>query len=391
VFIVAVLWAAFFAANFNIAMMIPLLPFIERDIGLTSAQAGWTLAAFPITALIGNLALGPFIDRFGRKRFIVLGSAVSTVVFLGTAASHSAAGIIAGRAACGLFMPMLGASTFAAIADYFPPADRARVAGYVTAGAPIAFLCSMSIGVLLGGLFAWQLPLLLLASWTAILACCASRLPPTPRDALASEPVSARSYQDRLLSLSLDPGTRLLLLTYFCWAAAIFVFMGLYPSWVVQRGLAGHGIGPIGTMLLLGETGGLLGALLSGRLARAFRHPLHCCALAAIIAALVVATVPYGAGHMAYQALAYGVFAFVRDLMLALLLGGAMLLVHASQRGSLNAILNAIYQTGATLGGLASAWLYALRPDFTADALLAGLLFAGAAALLWTIPRLTAR
>jgi hypothetical protein len=138
----------------------------------------------------------------------------------------------------------------------------------------------------------------------------------------------------------------------------------------------------------VGEIGGLFGAVHSSRLARQFRHPLTCCALAAFAASAVVAAVPYGVDALAFQAAAYGVFAFVRDLMLALLLGGAMLLVPAARRGSLNAVLNAIYQTGATLGGLASAWLYALRPDFTGDALLAGLLFAAAGFMLWTVPRL---
>ncbi len=38
-FIIAVLWTAFFVINFNIAMMIPLLPFIQRDIGLSPSEA----------------------------------------------------------------------------------------------------------------------------------------------------------------------------------------------------------------------------------------------------------------------------------------------------------------------------------------------------------------
>ena len=42
-FIIAVLWTAFFVINFNIAMMIPLLPFIQRDIGLSAAEAGMVL------------------------------------------------------------------------------------------------------------------------------------------------------------------------------------------------------------------------------------------------------------------------------------------------------------------------------------------------------------
>jgi predicted MFS family arabinose efflux permease len=387
-FVVSILWTAFFLINFNIAMMIPLLPFIQRDIGLSPAQAGLVLAAFPVSALASNLVLGPFIDRFGRKRFIVTGAAACAAIFVLTAASRSASLIAVARVATGVFMPMVGASVFAALADYVPAKDHARVAGYVTTAAPVAFLCAMSMGVLLGGLLAWQLPLIAIAVVALGLAACASTLAPTPVEALARGSVTAATYRRRLLSLSLDAGTRLLLSGYFCWSAAVFVFLGLYPSWVVQHSLADRGAGMIGTMLLLGEIGGLLGALLSGRLAAFFWHPLGLCAVAAMGAATMVLIVPFGAGLLSFQAVAYGIFAFGRDLMLALMLGGAMLLVSAAQRGSLNAVLNAIYQTGATVGGMASAWLYALRPDFTANALIAGGLFVASGLMLWGITRI---
>ena len=55
--VLVVLWLAFFVINFNIAMMIPLLPFIQRDIGLTPGQAGLVLAAFPVSALVINLVV----------------------------------------------------------------------------------------------------------------------------------------------------------------------------------------------------------------------------------------------------------------------------------------------------------------------------------------------
>jgi predicted MFS family arabinose efflux permease len=387
-FVVAVLWTAFFVINFNIAMMIPLLPFIQRQIGLTPAEAGMVLAAFPVVALISNLALGPLIDRYGRKRFIVAGGTACAALLLLTAASRSAVPIALFRAATGLFMPMIGASVFAAIADYIPAPDRARIAGYVTSAAPIAFLFSISMGVVLGGLLTWQLPLILFAAICLALAASASALPPTSPDALSSAPISVRTYRERLLSLSLDAGTRLLLLAYFCWSAGMYIFLGLYPSWLVQHGLADEGAGAIGLMLFVGEIGGLFGALLSGRLAQRFRHPLTLCAMASLGIALIVLAVPFGIALPVFQALAYGIFAFGRDLMLALILGGAMLLVVASQRGSLNATLNAVYQSGATLGGLASAWLYGFRADFTANAIVASAVFAASALMLWSITRI---
>ena len=387
-FVTIVLWTAFFVINFNIAMMIPLLPFIERDIGISASETGMVLAAFPIVALISNLALGPLIDRYGRKRFIVIGAAACAGLLLLTAAARGAVPIALGRAATGLFMPMIGASVFAAIADYVPSPDRSRIAGYVTSAAPIAFLFSISMGVLLGGLLSWQVPLVLLAAVCLALAVLASALPPTDPDALSSAPISGRTYRERLLSLSLDAGTRLLLLSYFCWSAGMYVFLGLYPSWLVQHGLAGESVGVVGVMLLFGEIGGLLGALLSGRLALLFRHPLTFCAIASLGIAVIVLAIPLGTALPVFQALAYGLFAFGRDVMLALMLGGAMLLVSASQRGSLNALLNAVYQTGASMGGLASAWLYAFRPDFTANAVVSSMVFAASALMLWSITKI---
>lgn len=130
--VVSVLWAAFFLVNFNIAMMIPLLPFIREEIHLSPTEAGLMLAAFSLAALVTNLALGPFTDHYGRRRFLVAGALGAATVLLLTAASRSAVPIILGRVATGFFMPMVGASIFAARADYVP--------------APVTFLAAMSMG-----------------------------------------------------------------------------------------------------------------------------------------------------------------------------------------------------------------------------------------------------
>jgi hypothetical protein len=121
---------------------------------------------------------------------------------------------------------------------------------------------------------AWQLPLIILAVVCLLLALGASTLAPAGPVALAWGPVSSRTFWDWLLSLSLDASTGLLLPSYFCWTAAVVTFMGLYSSWVIQHGLATHSVGMIGTMLRIGEIGGLFGAFLSGRLSLQFRHPL---------------------------------------------------------------------------------------------------------------------
>ena len=62
-----------------------------------------------------------------------------------------------------------------------------------------------------------------------------------------------------------------------------------------------------------------------------------------------------------------------------------MLLIPASQRGSLNAVLNAIYQTGATAGALIGAWLYGMRSTFMLNASVSGCLFVICGFSIWLI------
>ncbi len=381
-FVIFVLWLAFFIINFNVAMIIPLLPYIQDQYHLTPIETGWLLAAFPIAALLSNLIIGPYIDRYGRKRFIIIGAISCIFSLLLTATARSVGLIIFSRAATGVFMPMIGASIFAALADYVPLENRMRASGYIASGAPVAFLFSMTLGVVSGGLSSWRLPVTLLAILCGTLATSMAVLPAPDPAALSKSRVTLETYRYRLMTQSVDMRTRLLFASYFCWAIGVYTFLGLYPSWLIQHALRMDRVGTVGTVVFAGEIGGLFGAVYSGRLAERFKNPLNLCAIAAVAIAIAVSTMPFVKGLAFYQGIAYGVFAFGRDLMLALILGDAMRFVSAAQRGGLNASLNAIYQTGGAIGGFASARLYGISPSFIANTLVACTAFIAASAML---------
>jgi len=208
-------------------------------------------------------------------------------------------------------------------------------------------------------------------------------LPATDHNEISNVSITATTYIDRLLSFSLSRDTRALLLSYFCFSAAALIFLGLYPTWVIADGLAGVGTRAVGTLLFLGGLGGLSGALLSGWLAKFFRHPLELCAVAAFATGIATLVIPLITGGVALQTAGYGVFSFGRALMLSLIVSCAMGLVPAIERGSLNATLNAIFQTASAIGGVASAWFYKLYPDFVANSVASAALFAIAGILLW--------
>jgi hypothetical protein len=58
-FVIIVLWTAFFVINFNVMLMIPLLPFIEQEAGLSASEADWCLPPFPPSLSSAILRSGP--------------------------------------------------------------------------------------------------------------------------------------------------------------------------------------------------------------------------------------------------------------------------------------------------------------------------------------------
>ncbi len=62
--------------------------------------------------------------------------------------------------------------------------------------------------------------------------------------------------------------------------------------------------------------------------------------------------------------------------------GSAMGLISAAERGNPNVTVNAIYQSGASPGAVASAWFYGGDTVFIANAAATALLFLGAGAAL---------
>lgn len=381
-FITGVLWTAYFVVAFNLAMMISLLPFIQKDFHLSTVQTGLLLAVFPVVALLSNLVLGPLLDKYGRKRFIVIGASGCSVILVLTASASDTSSLLISRAATGVFMPMIGASVFSAIADYVPESNRTRVAGYVTSAAPLALLCSLSTGVLLGGLWSWKAPIFALSATSCILACLAMTLPTTKPDLLAHASISISVYRERLSSLYTDSIMRPLLFSYFFWSLSVYIFLGLYPTWLVHTGLSGENLSTTAAILFFGEMGGLVGALLCGKITSWCNSPLRLCVITSIGLALLIPTTPLTRDSSIAQALTYTLFAFGRDLMLALILSTAMQMVSSAKRGSLNAMLNVVYQTGATVGGIASAWLFSFNSDFFANSLTAAIIFIISAALL---------
>ena len=160
-----------------------LLPLHLRRLGATDGQLGLTMACYSATAMVVQPVVGAWVDRGGRRAFLVTGATLTSGVALLFAATPDALGLFPLlRALQGVAFSVFFIANFTIVVDLVPPDRRGEALGIFG----ISGLVSGAVGPVLGellvqaagfrGLFlaAAVLPLLA-AGITARL-----RLPPEP-------------------------------------------------------------------------------------------------------------------------------------------------------------------------------------------------------------------
>ncbi len=137
-------------AFFDLAMWltaVPLIPFWERDLGLSHTQSGLVLGAYGIAVLLLSLPAGHLADRIGARRLTI----GATLLFAATAPLYAFASsfeeLLALRLVNGLFSAVSWTAGLAWLVASVPGAYRGRTLAIVNATASGASL----VGPLIGG------------------------------------------------------------------------------------------------------------------------------------------------------------------------------------------------------------------------------------------------
>src|SRR6266478_9103189 len=176
-----VLAAIQFTSVLDFLIILPLGPQYMRVFHIGTAQFGWIVSAYAISAGISGIAAGFFLDRFDRKRALLglyLGFTVGTL-FCALAPTYHL--LVAARAVAGAFGGVVGALILAIVGDVIPEQRRGAAMGLVMSSFSVASIVGVPIGLLLASHINWHVPFCVLAGLSLVILGATAQVMPSLR------------------------------------------------------------------------------------------------------------------------------------------------------------------------------------------------------------------
>ena len=146
IFLIFILGIIAAIGPFTIDMYLPGFQRIADDLGTTEREVTFTLTSYFTGIAAGQLVYGPIVDKYGRKKPLLIGLSIYIIAAILIAVSSSVHFMIGFR-----FVQALGAcagivASTAIITDVYPPAYRARAFSSIALVMGVAPLIAPAIG-----------------------------------------------------------------------------------------------------------------------------------------------------------------------------------------------------------------------------------------------------
>jgi len=150
-------------------IMMPLGPQLMRELHIGPGHFSALVAAYTISSGVVGLLTAPFIDRFDRRKVLLLAYAGFTTGTLACALSQNATTLLAARALSGAFGGLSTAMVMAIIGDVVPAERRAAGVGIVMTAFSVAAALGIPFGLQLAQHLRWEAPFFLLAGIAGVM------------------------------------------------------------------------------------------------------------------------------------------------------------------------------------------------------------------------------
>ncbi|MBB1594221.1 CynX/NimT family MFS transporter [Achromobacter sp. UMC46] len=270
-------------ASLQVGKVIIAAPLLRQDMGLDLASIGTLTAVFSILGVIGGIAAGGVIARFGARRMLLLGLAATA---LGTAAGATAPGygvLLASRVVEGLGFLMITVAGPAALQRMVSASNRdfafALWSCYMPAGMAVAMLASQAFDH-------WQAYWWCAGAAVAVaLACVAALAPATP----GSASLSWRGLRQDTADTLGAAGPVLLALSFTLYSLMFFALFTFLPVLLMEK--LGLTLAQAGLYSAIASAANIIGNLGAGMLlARGWRRStlIACASVTMGVVALLI-------------------------------------------------------------------------------------------------------
>ncbi len=224
-----VVFAAGLAAGAHICKVPPALPLLRSDLGLTLVQSGFIATMFYVMGGVVGVFVGALVDRYGQKRFALVGLASMCAGGLYGLFVDDYTGLLLSRFIEGAGFMLFTVAGVPLLAGVTRTSDRPMAFSLWSAYMPTGGALALTAAPLALASFGWRSLWLVIALYTATVAVLLARLVPAPRfgGGIGSLRLVAESVR--------RPGSLALCVVFICYVGQWSSVMIWLPTFLVDE------------------------------------------------------------------------------------------------------------------------------------------------------------
>lgn len=142
-----------FTVAFFTSVTAILLPEFSKEFFMSNILQNWVATIYLLAIAILSVPIGKISQKFGLKKFLIIGIFVLLLGSIGVALSFSSYSLLFFRAFQGVGAAILNVCSMSLVVEALPPQERGKGVGFITAGVYIG----LSLAPVLGGLLNYNL------------------------------------------------------------------------------------------------------------------------------------------------------------------------------------------------------------------------------------------
>ena len=159
-------------------IMMPLGPQLTRLFGISDARFGLLVSAYTLSAGVSGLLAATYIDRFGRKRLLMVLYVLFGLATLACGVAPTYGALMVARILAGMFGGVLSAVGQTIIAEVIPYERRGRAMGIVMTSFSVSTVAGVPLGLVVAERWGWNMPFIAIALLCGVLTMVAARVLP---------------------------------------------------------------------------------------------------------------------------------------------------------------------------------------------------------------------